>query len=332
MKPLSFVSALRRALRPGMLGPLLVAVTVLAFAARARKSSAAVPVQAGDAETRVLNYIRDHLSPGEPLFISELYNKVFRDPEERKALDKLYNAFFRIPLFLAEYQQKFGSPPNLKTIAQQFDLRTPEAADVLLRVMESDPRVPRFLTRDPKSGEITRVDVEMIRNDPRFGQEVVRRLSGWEGKPAPQFRLAGLDGHDVDSATLRRKVVLLYVWFTGCPPCMKETPGLVKLERALSKNGFTVIAANADRLLGLGYDDRVRERYIREQQINFAVVHWTKDSDAAYGRIAIFPTLFLIDGQGIVVRHWAGFVDPEELRRAVLEALASSQAARPAGR
>jgi thiol-disulfide isomerase/thioredoxin len=280
--------------------------------------------QSGDAETRVLDYIRDHLRPGQPLLISELYSNVFTQPDERQALDKLYNAFFRIPLFLAEYQQKFGAPPRLQIIAQQFDLKTPRAADILLRVMEADPRVPRFLTRDPKTGEITHVDVEMIRSDPRFAHAVTTRLSGWEGRPAPEFKLSELDGREATSAALRDKVVLLYVWFTGCPPCMKETPSLVSLQSELGKRGFVIVGANADRELGLGYGDEVRRRYARDQHINFAIADWTKESDAAYGRVAVFPTLFLISGKGVIIHHWVGYVRPEELRQAVLEALAGS--------
>lgn len=287
-------------------------------------SGRAAATQADDAEARVLTYIRDHLRPGEPLLISELYGKVFTQPGERRALDKLYNAFFRIPLFLAEYQEKFGSPPSLKTIAQQFDLKTPEAADVLVRVLESDPRVPRFLTRDPKTGEITRVDVEMIRSSPRFREAVTSRLSGWEGKPAPEFKLTGLDGQLVDSTALSNKVVLLYVWFTGCPPCMKETPALVKLGSEFSARGLVIVGANADRVLGLGYDDQIRRRYARDQHVNFPIVHWSKESDAAYGRVAIFPTLFLISGKGVIIGHWVGYVEPEELRQAVLQALGTS--------
>ena len=299
----------------------VVASAWLAFASIGLGADAA---QTGDAEARVLSYIRDHLRPGQPLLVSELYSKVFTQPDERSALDKLYNAFFRIPVFLADYQEKYGSPPKLKTIAQQFDLKTPEAADVLVRVMESDPRVPRFLTRDPKTGEITHVDAEMIRSDPRFTNAIGSRISGWEGKAAPEFKLPGLVGHDVDSAALKNMTVLLYVWFTGCPPCMKETPGLVKLETEFSAKGLVIVGANADRELGLGYDDQVRRNYARDQRINFPIVNWTKESDAAFGRIAIFPTLFLINGKGVIIHHWVGYVEPEELRRAVLEVLAAS--------
>ena len=64
-----------------------------------------------DAEARVLDYIRTHLQPGQPLMVTDLYNRVFTQPDERQALNKLYNAFFRIPLFVANYQEKFKSPP-----------------------------------------------------------------------------------------------------------------------------------------------------------------------------------------------------------------------------
>src|ERR1019366_1787698 len=139
----------------------------------------AIGVASTAAEARVLDYVRTHLQPGQPLMVTDLYNRVFTQPDERQALDKLYNAFFRIPLFVANYQQKFGAPPTLKDIAEQFDLRSPAAADVLLRVMESDPRVPRFLTRDAKTGEILTVNVEKIKANPKFGQALDRQISGW---------------------------------------------------------------------------------------------------------------------------------------------------------
>ncbi len=280
-----------------------------------------------DPETRVLEYIRDHLHPGEPLIVTELYNKVFTQPEERKALNKLYNAFFRIPLFVAQFQERFGAPPTLKVIAEQFDLENPEAADVLVKVMESDPRVPRFFTRDAKTGEIARVDRQKILSDPRFAKAIERQLSGWEGKPAPQIELPGLDGRTVSTSGLGGKVALLYIWFTGCPPCMEETPALVALGGEFARRGLTIVGANADRLLGLGYDDGVRRRYAEEQKIDFPLVHWTRESDAAFGNITIFPTLFLIDGSGVIVRHWIGFVSREELRTAILKALQAPKAA-----
>jgi peroxiredoxin len=283
--------------------------------------SAAARPATPDAETRVLDYIRDHLQPGQPLIVTDLYNRVFTQPDEGQALDKLYNAFFRIPLFVADYQQKFGAPPTLKVIAEQFDLRSPAAADVLLRVMESDPRVPRFLTRDAKTGEILTVNVEKIKANPKFGQALDRQISGWDGKPAPDFTLARLRGGNVHLLDLRGKAVLLEVWFTGCPPCMQETPALVALDHDLSARGLAIVGANADHALGLPYDDQVRERYLKEHHVEYPVVHWTREIDRAYGGVAIFPTLFLIDQKGLVRAHWIGYVQPYDLRKAITRVL-----------
>lgn len=294
---------------------LAAAVTVLAVTATAQT----------DPDTRVIDYIRDHLRAGEPLIVTDLYNKVFTKPEERRALDKLYKSFFRIPLFVAEYQEKYGAPPTLKTIAEQFDLRDGAAADVLLKVMEADPRVPAFLTRDQATGEITAIDRERIHADAQFGSAIERQLSGWEGRPAPEFTLQGLTGKAVNSADLRGKLTLLYIWFTGCPPCMKETPALVQLSRELSARSFVVVGANADRMLGLPYQDSVRSRYAEEQKINFPLAHWNKESDAAFGGITIYPTLFLIGRDGVVSGHWIGYVTLEDLHRDVTKTLENSR-------
>lgn len=279
--------------------------------------SAAPALASSDAETRVLDYIRTNLQPGQPLMITDLYNRVFTQPDERRALNKLYNAFFRIPLFVADYQENFKSPPSLSLIAGQFDLPSPAAADVLLRVMESDPRVPRFLTRDPKTGEITHVDVEKIKADPKFGQALARQIGGWEGKPAPDVTLARLGGGDLRIAAFQGKVLLLEVWFTGCPPCMQEAPALASLDRDLSARGLVIVGANADGILGLDYDDSVRQRYIHQYGISYPIVNWTKEGDQAYGGISIYPTLFLIDRKGMVRDHWIGYVPLDTLRKAI---------------
>ena len=101
--------------------------------------------QNDDAEQRIINYIKENAKPGERLILSNLYNEVFTAPEERAALDKLTAAFFRIPLFIIEYESRQGRLPTLEDISNQFAFYGPEAADVVLSVMEADPRVPKFV-------------------------------------------------------------------------------------------------------------------------------------------------------------------------------------------
>ncbi|HEX5412664.1 MAG TPA: TlpA disulfide reductase family protein [Terriglobia bacterium] len=277
-----------------------------------------------DAQAKILSYIRDHLKAGQPVHVTDLYNTVFTTPEDHAALSKLYKDFFRIPTFVAQYQQRFSAPPSLKTIAEQFSLKNAEEADTLLRVMATDPRVPKFITRDPATGEITHVDVEKIRNDPRFGEGATHELGGWVGRTAPSFSLSGAGDKQLTSAGLDGKVALLYVWFTGCPPCMKEAPELARIQREFRAKGFEVVGANADDLLGLGVSDAARQRYAEKEGITFPIVRWNKQSNQAYGGISIYPTLFLINRQGTIAGHWVGFTSPATLRDAITKAMAGS--------
>ena len=278
-------------------------------------------------EGRILGHIRDNLRSGQPLIVTDLYEKVFTQPEERQVLDKLYRAFFRIPLFLVDYQERLQRYPTLQEIAAQFALEGPDSAGVLLRVMEADPRVPRFITRHRDTGEILRIDAEMVKEDARFAKPIERRLAGWEGRPAT-LEIEKLEGGQLELPDFAGHPVLLYVWFTGCPPCMAMTPNLIDLHGRYQARGLTIVAANADRHLGLGYGDEVIHRYAREKQVEFPVAHWNAAMDRFYGSIAIFPTSFLIDSTGTIVQHYVGYQETARLA-ADVEVILNPEASQP---
>ena len=64
-----------------------------------------------------------------------------------------------------------------------------------------------------------------------------------------------------------------------------------------------------------------RQRYVQERHISYPIADWTKEADRAYGGIAIFPTLFLIDRRGVVRNHWIGYVQPDTLKTSITAAL-----------
>jgi len=108
--------------------------------------------QASPVETRIIQYLKTHVTPGQPVVISDLRNNVFKTPEEQKVLERLYNTFFKIPMFIVQYNSAAKKVPTLREISEQFNFNVPGEADVILRIMESDPRVPKFIERDAKSG------------------------------------------------------------------------------------------------------------------------------------------------------------------------------------
>ena len=122
-----------------------------------------------DPETRVVEYLQKNVTPGKPVLVTELVNNVFTEPDEQKAVQRLYDALFQLPAFVAKTYMDSGKIPTRDEITAHFNFKVPGTTDLLLRILESDPRVPPFFKRDA-AGEITAVDVEAIRNADKFGK------------------------------------------------------------------------------------------------------------------------------------------------------------------
>ena len=277
--------------------------------------------QAPAAEVRVVEYLEANVKPGQPVVVSELYNIVFTGPEERAALNRLFDTFFKMPLYMAQYQKAAGKPPTLAELSEQFRFPVPGQADVMLRIMESDPRMPRFIARDQATGEITSVNVDAILAHPRFGKALERTITGWEGRPAPAFSTTTYDGQPLTSESLAGKPRLLYFWFTGCPPCMRTAPLLAELGREFAPQGLRIVALNADRALELPYTDEDRAAYAKKQGWTFTLAQMTPEVQEAYGAVSVFPTMFFVNGKGTVVRQFVNFQEKETLERASRVAL-----------
>lgn len=278
-------------------------------------------LQTADAEKRIVEYLKANVTPGKPVVVSTLYNEVFKTPEERKVLDRLFNTFFKIPMFIVQYNTSTKKIPTLQELSEQFQFNVPGQADVMLRIMESDPRVPKFLTRDPNTGEITNVDIPKIQASPQFGRVLERSITGWEGKPSPSFAISSYDGSSVTSEQLAGKPHLVYVWFTNCPPCVKTSPLLAELYNKYASQGLKIIGANADKFLELPYDDIVRADYVNKIGIKFTTAHLNSAMQQAYGGVSVFPTMFFVDKNGTIVKHFVNFQDKPVLEAAIQTAL-----------
>jgi hypothetical protein len=150
---------------------IILAGVVLFFSLRTKSEVGS----GGDPEARIISYLKKNVKPGQPVLVTELYNNVFTTPEERDALQRLYNISFKVPAFVAETYTNTGTIPKLAELSNQFQLTIPGEMDVLLRSIESDPRVPKFFERDQTTGEITRIYVDRIASDERFGRPLRNR-------------------------------------------------------------------------------------------------------------------------------------------------------------
>jgi thiol-disulfide isomerase/thioredoxin len=252
--------------------------------------------------------------------VSEL-NKTFTTPDEQKVLNRLFNTFFKIPMFIVQYNTSTKKIPTLAELAEQFNFQVPGEADVMLRIMESDPRIPKFLTRDAKTGEITAVDIDKITSNPQFGRVLERTIAGWEGKAEPTFSIQTYDGKTVSSEEMAGKPHLVYIWFTNCPPCVKTSPILAELYNKYSAQGFRIVAANSDKVLELPYDDSVRADYVKKIGIKFTTAYLNPKMQNDFGGVSVFPTMFFVDKNGIIVKHFVNFQEQATLEAAIRSTL-----------
>ena len=277
-------------------------------------------LQQADPETRIVNYLKANVRPGQAVTVADL-TRVFKTPEEQAALSRLFNTFFKVPITVAQLYSKTKKIPTLRELADQFQFRVPGEMDVILRVMEADPRIPKFMTRDPRTGEITSVDVAAIKADPNFGRTIERSIAGWEGRAAPAFAIKSFSGSNLNSATLNGQPHLIYFWFTNCPPCVQTTPLLVALNAKYAAQGFKIVGANADHVLDLPYTDAVRADYLKKQGVTFLEGHLTPQMQLDYGGVSVFPTMFFVNRKGVIVKQMVSFQNKAILEAAIQAAM-----------
>ncbi len=117
-------------------------------------------------------------------------------------------------------------------------------------------------------------------------------------------------------AEYQGKVVLVDVWATWCPPCRKSLPEVAELQKA-GGDRYVVLPISVD---SRGWDD-VTPFLAKNPQLGLrAYVPEGQGGLEPLGEIRGIPTTFVIDRQGRVVKHWAGYGEGMA-KRALDEAL-----------
>lgn len=147
------------------------------------------------------------------------------------------------------------------------------------------------------------------------------------GQAAPDYAAQSLAGDTVRLTELRDHVVLLNVWATWCPPCREEMPGLEQLSQAFQSEGLRVVAVSID---GRTADAEIDE-FVRDNDINFTILHDPDGRVSRTFRTAGVPESFLLGRDGVLLKRWLGHFDPtsEETRQLVADALRAPGSGRP---
>ena len=128
----------------------------------------------------------------------------------------------------------------------------------------------------------------------------------------PELQLKDVDGRGLRLSDYRGKVVLVNFWATWCPPCRKEIPDLIKLQRDYRKQGL--------RVLGITYPPQklieVR-RFARQMGINYPVALGKKQTKLGFTSSETLPMTIVIGRDGSIREVIEGILLPEEIENKI---------------
>ena len=128
-------------------------------------------------------------------------------------------------------------------------------------------------------------------------------------KPAPDFTLEAVGGQRVSLSDYKGKVVMLNLWATWCPPCVRETPQLIRVYEQYRDQGFVILGINTTY-----QDDRAKvEQFVSDKGVSYPIL---LDVDDEFGQkygARLLPTSYLVDRDGKIVTTKIGEIDEAQL-------------------
>ena len=205
-------------------------------------------------------------------------------------------------------QLRLRDPEALRSLAERlYSEVVAEYSDVIHRTLKQreleallkSPE-PRWNGKPLTPEELGKLK-EMLGKKRTLGEEAQSRLDAMqnlvEGKAAPEIAGVDFDGKPLRLADYRGKIVVLVFWGSWCGPCMREVPHERALAERHKDKPFAVLGVNCDE------DKEAAQKAIKDERMA-----WPNWHDGAPGEgpiakryhIRAYPTVFLIDGKGII--------------------------------
>jgi thiol-disulfide isomerase/thioredoxin len=134
----------------------------------------------------------------------------------------------------------------------------------------------------------------------------------------PNFSFKDLAGKTRSRSEWAGKVLVINFWATWCPPCLKEIPVFIELQKAYAKRGLQFVG------IGLNNNYQTVQGFVDDVGINYPILSGENAPEFALSLgnyYAGLPFTVVVDRQNrIVVRH-LGDLNRQEIEEMVLPLL-----------
>lgn len=133
---------------------------------------------------------------------------------------------------------------------------------------------------------------------------------GQESRPA-QMTIRDIRGRYIRLSDYRGKVVLVNFWATWCPPCRKEIPDLIRLQREYRSRLQVIGVTYPPQKLA-----QVR-RYVARAKVNYPVGLGTNATKLLFSQSEALPLTVVIGADGTIRDIIEGILLPDEFEQKI---------------
>jgi thiol-disulfide isomerase/thioredoxin len=116
-----------------------------------------------------------------------------------------------------------------------------------------------------------------------------------------------VDGRVLKAADLQKRTVVVQMWASWCPFCMKQNPHIQKLHEASRPGGMLVLTFTLDKT------PQAAREYMDKRGYTFAAALTTPQVEAWFGKRRTLPEVYVVDPAGRIVFREDGEMFPEDI-------------------
>jgi hypothetical protein len=122
-------------------------------------------------------------------------------------------------------------------------------------------------------------------------------------KENKKFPIIDLKTYDLKKTKLdlpKAKFILIDYWFSRCRPCLDDLPALKKIYSLYKSKGFEIVSISTDKTK----DVLIWQKRVKENELNWLQYLDENGIEASKLSVDSFPTAFLLNGRGEMIKKY----------------------------